>query len=117
MSLPVAEARVSGQAVRARPRASRSFTAGQRLLASPAGSAALGDHLTRVRRAHRWANEHQDGWAKDVARLTGVDGDGDVMARERPVADAFAMAGLIPEPVRIADVVDTRFDATVEESS
>ncbi|MEV4095403.1 ABC transporter permease [Streptosporangium saharense] len=32
MSLPVAEARVGGQAVRARPRASRSFTAWQRLL-------------------------------------------------------------------------------------
>ncbi|MBB4919665.1 ABC transporter permease [Streptosporangium saharense] len=32
MSLPVAEARVGGQAVRARPRVSRSFTAWQRLL-------------------------------------------------------------------------------------
>lgn len=108
--------------------------AGRDALADPARSAALGDYLTRVRRAHRWANEHQEEWAKVFARLTGVDGDviasavkrggfkdlklaGDVIAREQLVADAFAEAGLIPKPVRIADIVDTRFDATVEESS
>jgi sulfonate transport system substrate-binding protein len=40
-----------------------------------------------------------------------------VIAREQLVADAFSEAKLIPVPVKIADVVDTRFDASLENPS
>ena len=73
-------------------------------------------------------------WAKVFSQLTGLDPAivsvsvkrsqfkdlklaGDVVTREQLVADAFSEAKLIPVPVKIADVVDTRFDASLENPS
>jgi sulfonate transport system substrate-binding protein len=111
--------------------------AGHDALADQARSAALGDWVTRIRKAHQWANDHKDEWAKVFSELTGVDqavisaavnrgqfkdlklagSASDVIAREQLVADAFSEAKLIPVPVKIADVVDTRFDASLENPS
>ncbi|WP_406315673.1 ABC transporter substrate-binding protein [Streptosporangium sp. NBC_01639] len=105
--------------------------AGKDALADTARSAALGDWVARIRRAHSWANDHSDEWAKVYSRLTGLDPAvvgvsvkrssykdlklaGDVVTREQLVADAFNEAKLVPVPVTIADIIDTRFDATVE---
>ncbi|WP_329079528.1 MULTISPECIES: ABC transporter substrate-binding protein [unclassified Streptosporangium] len=108
--------------------------AGKDSLADPARAAALGDWVSRIRKAHRWANDHQDEWTKVYSELTGLDPGivgtaikrssfkdlklaGDVVEREQLVADAFSEAKLIPVPVKFADVVDTRFDATLENPS
>ncbi|WSC90750.1 ABC transporter substrate-binding protein [Streptosporangium sp. NBC_01756] len=105
--------------------------AGKDALADTARSAALGDWVARIRRAHSWANDHSDEWAKVYSRLTGLDPAvvgvsvkrssykdlklaGDVVTREQLVADAFNEAKPVPVPVTIADIIDTRFDATVE---
>ncbi|MFF3441707.1 hypothetical protein [Streptosporangium sp. NPDC002721] len=70
-------------------------------------------------------------WTRVYSELTGLDPGivgtaikrssfndiklaGDVVEREQLVADAFSEAKLIPAPVKIADIVDTRFDATLE---
>ncbi|WP_436759666.1 ABC transporter substrate-binding protein [Streptosporangium sp. V21-05] len=107
---------------------------GKDTLADPARTAALGDWVGRIRRAHQWANDHQDEWSKVFSELTGLDQGivstaikrssfrdlklaGDVVEREQLVADAFSEAKLIPVPVKFADVVDTRFDATLENPS
>ncbi|GAA4225956.1 hypothetical protein GCM10023075_24960 [Streptosporangium album] len=37
-----------------------------------------------------------------------------IVAHEQLVADAFNEAKLVPVPVKITDIIDTRFDATVE---
>lgn len=101
--------------------------AGGAALADPAKAKALGDFLTRVRRAHTWANDHPKEWTDVYARLTGLPPDviatvvarnqytdlkldADVVGREQQVADAFAEAGLIPGTVRIDDIVDARYN-------
>ncbi|MFF5114856.1 ABC transporter substrate-binding protein [Streptosporangium sp. NPDC000509] len=107
---------------------------GKDVLADPARTAALGDWVARIRKAHQWANEHQDEWTKVFSELTGLDQGivgtaikrssyrdlklaGDVVEREQLVADAFSEEKLIPVSITFADVVDTRFDATLENPS
>ncbi len=107
---------------------------GEDTLTDPARTAALGDWVGRIRRAHQWANDNQDEWTKVYSELTGLDPGivgtaikrssfkdlklaGDVVEREQLVADAFSEAKLIPAPIKIADIVDTRFDATLENPS
>lgn len=108
--------------------------AGKDALADPARTAALGDWVTRIRKAHQWANDHPDEWSTVFSELTGLDRAivgtaikrssyrdlrlaGDVVDREQLVADAFSEAKLIPAPVTFGDFVDTRFDATLEDPS
>ncbi|MEV0754908.1 hypothetical protein [Streptosporangium sp. NPDC050280] len=74
------------------------------------------------------------GWTKVFSELTGLDRGivgtaikrssyrdlklaGDVVEREQLVADAFSEEKLIPVSITFADVVDTRFDATLENPS
>ncbi|MFG1705852.1 ABC transporter substrate-binding protein [Nonomuraea sp. M3C6] len=101
--------------------------AGTDALADTARAKALGDYITRIRRAHTWANDHPAEWATVFGKLSGLPApvveqavarnkytdlklDADVIAREQQVADAFHEAGLIPTAVQVADITDSRFN-------
>ncbi|GAA4053429.1 ABC transporter substrate-binding protein [Nonomuraea soli] len=90
-------------------------------------SEAIGDYIRRIRLAHEWANTHPAEWAAVYAKLTGlppsvvtvalnrnrftdINLDSATIARQQLVADAFSGAGLIPHAVKIADIVDGRFN-------
>ncbi|GLW12218.1 ABC transporter substrate-binding protein [Microtetraspora sp. NBRC 13810] len=107
---------------------------GQEALADKAKAEALGDYVSRIRKAHTWANSHPDEWAKVFSELSGLPEpvvaaavrrggftdlplDDQVIAREQQVADAFSQAKLIPGTVRIADIVDRRYNDTLESAS
>lgn len=112
-----------------------SFTIASRAaVADPGKAAAIRDYLSRIARAHTWANAHPDDWAKvwaagtglpvDVMRAaagdnasTAVPVDETVIASEQSVADAFATAGLIPTPVKFADFAVTTFNDTAGSAS
>jgi sulfonate transport system substrate-binding protein len=96
-------------------------------LGDKALTAALGDFLARLRRAHAWANAHASEWAAVFARLTGLprqvaltDAErgpitdfpiaADVVAGEQDVVDTFAAAHVIAHTFAIGDFIDTRFD-------
>ncbi|RJO78381.1 ABC transporter substrate-binding protein [Nocardia panacis] len=103
------------------------YVAGAKTLTNKASAAALRDFLARVQRAHAWANDHPEQWARTYADLTGLPYevtlaaarrdpvrdhslDPDTVAAEQEVADSFTAAGLIPGRVDMTAVTDTRFN-------
>ncbi|MFI5781263.1 ABC transporter substrate-binding protein [Nocardia sp. NPDC051570] len=103
------------------------YVAGTQALDSKSRTAALHDLLARIHRAHAWVNVHLDQWAQTYAQHSGLPIevttvvvkrsvyqdhplDPAAIDAEQQVADAFSAAKLIPNKVRIADFVDTRFN-------
>ncbi|MCM6778577.1 ABC transporter substrate-binding protein [Nocardia sp. CDC159] len=103
------------------------YVAGAKALGSKSRTAALRDLLARIQRAHTWVNEHPDQWAQTYAQFSGLPVAVTTVAvkrgvyqdhslnqaaidAEQQVADTFTAAGLIPNKVKIADFVDTRFN-------
>ena len=103
------------------------YVAGSEALESKARTAAIRELLTRIQRAHRWADGHPEQWAQTWGQLTDlpievalvaakrdpyVDHplDSPTIDAEQQVADAFSDAKLIPKKVDIRDFVDTRFN-------
>jgi sulfonate transport system substrate-binding protein len=107
-----------------------SFTIASRTaLADPGKAAAIRDYLSRIARAHTWANAHADAWAAVWAQgaglplpvmktaatdaaSTAVPIDDTVISSEQRVADAFKAAGLIPTAVNFADFAVRTFNDT-----
>ena len=112
-----------------------SFTVASRAaLADPAKAAAIGDYLSLIAQAHRWANRHLPAWAAVWAKASGLPltvmtqaANDDyslavpitpaVIASEQQVSDAFTKAGLIPVHVDFSRYVDTAFNDTAGASS
>ncbi|WP_411102606.1 ABC transporter substrate-binding protein [Streptomyces sp. cmx-4-9] len=105
-------------------------------LEDPAKSKAIGDYLTRLRRAQDWVYEHPQEWAKVWAKETGlpyevafdavkrsngtrvaVAVDDAAVASEQKIADTFTDLKLIPGKVAFKDFVDTRFNGTLPPST
>jgi len=107
-----------------------SFTiAARAAVGDPGKAAAIRDYLSRIARAHLWANAHADAWAAVWARGTGlpvdvmrpaatdsaatsVPIDDAVITSEQSVADAFKGAGLIPRAVTFSDFAVRTFNDT-----
>ncbi|WP_280332784.1 ABC transporter substrate-binding protein [Nocardia wallacei] len=103
------------------------FIAGNKALESKSRTEAIRDLLGRIQRAHAWADQHPEQWAQTWGQLTGLPTEVTLVAAKRDpyedhpldaatidaeqlVADAFTEAKLIPNKVRVADFVDTRFN-------
>jgi sulfonate transport system substrate-binding protein len=99
-------------------------------LADAKRNSAIQDLVARTVRARIWAKTHQQEWAHEYARMTGLpyavtllsaqrsDDDpitltSQVAASEQGLADAFADARVIPTDPKIAAIIDNRFNATV----
>ncbi len=98
-------------------------------LADPAKSALIGEYLTLLKKAHRWAAANQAEWAGIIATDIGVPKDyvldqfrrksatyelrpitDETIASQQAVADVFQKAGLLPRPVDVRPLWDTRFN-------
>ncbi|MCM2418130.1 ABC transporter substrate-binding protein [Streptomyces sp. RKAG293] len=98
-------------------------------LADKNKSQAIGDYLTRLRRAQDWAFKHPEEWAKVWSKETGlpyevaldavkrssgtrvaVAVDDAAIASEQKIADTFADLKLIPNHFTFKDFVDQRFN-------
>ncbi|MCS0600909.1 ABC transporter substrate-binding protein [Streptomyces sp. LP11] len=105
-------------------------------LADPKKAAAVKDYLTRLRRAQDWVHGHQEEWAREWAKDTGlpyetalgavrrsvstrvaVAVDKPLIASEQQLADTFTNLQLIPKKVRFADFVDDRFNGDLPPST
>ncbi|MDF9811961.1 sulfonate transport system substrate-binding protein [Streptomyces sp. SPB162] len=97
---------------------------------------AIGDYLTRLRRAQDWAHGHPEEWAKVWSKETGlpyevaldavkrssgtrvaVAVDDAAIASEQKIADTFADLKLIPKHFAFEDFVDKRFNAELPAST
>ena len=102
-------------------------------LQSKATKAAIEDYLGRIATAQRWSNTHTDEWAKVWAKDTGLPVavtekavhrrlltpmviDQDVIASEQHIADSFAKAGLIPEPIDVSKRFSSEFADVVTQA-
>ena len=96
-------------------------------LADPERSAQLGELMTRLARAQAWATAHPDAWAEALARSTRlplelvrdmlarqhlryVPIDPSIIALQQRLADAFAAERLIPAPLKVDQIFDSRFN-------
>lgn len=103
-------------------------------LADPAKTAAIGEFLTLLDQAYRWAHSHAAAWAAVWAKASGLPASimvsaardsGSVpvpltqaiVSSEQQVCDAFTASGLIPGRVDFADFVDTRFNTITGRTS
>ncbi|MEU3458954.1 ABC transporter substrate-binding protein [Streptomyces sp. NPDC006733] len=96
---------------------------------------AVGDYLTRLRRAQDWAHGHPEEWAKVWSKETGlpyevaldavkrssgtrvtVAVDDAAIASEQKIADTFADLKLIPNRFTFKDFVDQRFNGDLPAS-
>ena len=101
--------------------------ASQAALDDPDRAAQLGELLTRLARAQRWATAHPAEWAKALAETTRlplplveemlskqslqyVPIDASIIALQQRLADAFAAERLIPKPLDVSAVFDPRFN-------
>lgn len=99
-------------------------------LADAKRNSAIQDLVARTVRARIWAKAHQQEWAHEHARMTGLPyavtllsaqrSDDDpislspqIATSEQELADAFAEAKVIPTRPKIADIIDGRFNKTV----
>jgi sulfonate transport system substrate-binding protein len=103
-------------------------------LADPKKAAAIKDYLKLLNEAYTWTDSHQQAWATDWAKATGLS-DGimvqatkddlttpvpitpAVVSSEQAISDAFTAAGLIPGHVNFADYSVATFNATAGGSS
>lgn len=98
----------------------------------PPRRAAIADYLGRVKRAYGWADANPDAWAGLLSKATGVPAaiylqqrrersgptalgpvDAEAVRSLQSVADAFAVARLIPAHVETAPLWDRSFAAAV----
>jgi sulfonate transport system substrate-binding protein len=99
-------------------------------LADAERNSAIKDLVSRTVRARIWAKSHQQEWAHEYARMTGLPyavtlasaqrSDDDpialtpqIAASEQKLADAFAAAKVIPVRPKIASIIDARFNKIV----
>ncbi|MBW8814281.1 MAG: ABC transporter substrate-binding protein [Caulobacterales bacterium] len=90
----------------------------------------IADFLHRLSRAQRWSGDHQDAYAKVLAKETGLDEeiarltvalnrgiptpiDATVVAQEQKVLDRFRAAGAITSNPDLAQAFDSSFNAAV----
>jgi sulfonate transport system substrate-binding protein len=100
-------------------------------LADPKTSAAIGDYLTRLAKAANWATTHKDEWGQlygDLTKLpapvvtstlqrfdtTYVPLGDDIRREQQREADAFHDNGLIPAPIDVGAIFDTRYTDELE---
>jgi sulfonate transport system substrate-binding protein len=103
-------------------------------LADPEKAAAIKDYLKLLNEAYLWTDSHQQAWASDWAKATGLSDSimaqatkddltrpvpitSAVVASEQSISNAFTSAGLIPGHVDFADYSDSAFNSAVGESS
>ena len=104
-------------------------------LADPAKVAIIGQYLTLLRRAYRWAAAHQQEWAAAVAADIGVPVayvrdqfahksasfelrpvSPSAIASQREVASVFAAAGQIKGEIDVPALWDSRFNPVIEKA-
>jgi sulfonate transport system substrate-binding protein len=103
-------------------------------LADPAKAAAIKDYLKLLNQAYLWTDVHQQAWAIDWAKATGLS-DGimlraakddvttpvpitpAVVSSEQSISDVFTSAGLIPVSVNFANYSVATFNSTAGGSS
>src|SRR5580693_7236590 len=103
-------------------------------LADPKKAAAIKDYLKLLNESYIWTDSHQQAWATDWAKATGLS-DGimvqatkddlttpvpitpAVVGSEQAISDAFTSAGLIPVRVNFADYSVATFNAAAKGSS
>jgi sulfonate transport system substrate-binding protein len=103
-------------------------------LADPETAAAIRDYLKMLNEAYLWTDSHQQAWASDWAKATGLSDSimvqatkddlttpvpitSAVVASEQSISNAFTSAGLIPVHVDFADYSDSAFNSAVGGSS
>jgi len=98
-------------------------------LADPDKVELLGEYLKLLQKAHHWAAGHQEEWAGIIAADIGVPRDyvldqfkrksasyelrpitDEAIASQQQVASVFQKAGLLPRPVDVRPLWDTRFN-------
>lgn len=102
--------------------------ASRQALEDPARTHQLGDLMARLARAQAWATAHPDAWAQALAATTRlpldlvremlaqqhleyVPIDASVIALQQRLADAFAGERLIPRPLKVEQIFDSRFNS------
>lgn len=111
------------------PETGLNFTvASGQALADPQRAQQLGELMVRLARAQAWATAHPDAWAQALAgstrlplelvremlahqHLRYVPIDPSIIALQQRLADAFAAERLIPKPLRVEQVFDSRFNS------
>ncbi len=111
------------------PEAGQNFTvASIKALADPDRAAQAGDLLARLARAQTWATAHPDAWAEVFAQTTRLPVplvrdmlahqnlsyapiDASVIALQQRLADMFAAERVIPQPLDVEQMFDSRFNA------
>jgi sulfonate transport system substrate-binding protein len=103
-------------------------------LADPAKVEMIGDYLKLLQKAHHWAAANQTEWAGIIAADIGVPKDyvldqfrrksasyelrpitDAAIASQQEVASVFQKAGLLPRPVDVRPLWDTRFNDRIRE--
>jgi len=111
------------------PETGLNFTvASGQALADPQRARQLGERRVRLARAQAWATAHPDAWAQALAgstrlplelvremlahqHLRYVPIDPSIIALQQRLADAFAAERLIPKPLQVEQVFDSRFNS------
>jgi sulfonate transport system substrate-binding protein len=103
-------------------------------LADPAKAKAIKDYLALLNQAYTWTDAHQQAWATDWTKATGLSTGimlqaakdsvttpvpitSAVVSSEQSISDAFTAAGLIPVHVNFADYSVTSFNSAAGGSS
>jgi sulfonate transport system substrate-binding protein len=103
-------------------------------LADPAKAKAIKDYLALLNQAYTWTDIHQQAWATDWTKATGLSTGimlqaakdsvttpvpitPAVVSSEQSISDAFTAAGLIPVHVNFADYSVTSFNSAAGGSS
>ncbi len=103
-------------------------------LADPAKAKAIRDYLALLNQAYTWTDTHQQAWATDWTKATGLSTGimlqaakdsvttpvpitPAVVRSEQSISDAFTAAGLIPVHVNFADYSVTSFNSAAGGSS
>ena len=113
------------------PETGQNFTlASLKALDDPQRAAEAGDLLARLARAQAWATANPDAWAEVFAQTTRlplalvqdmlahqhlryVPIDPSVIALQQRLADLFAAERVIPRPLDVGQIFDTRFNAVL----
>lgn len=99
-------------------------------LANPAKAKEIGEYLTAINKAHRWANAHPAAWAALWAKATGLPTSVMIKAAkddwsdpkpitsqtataEQGLVNAFYKAGLIPRSYNFSPYISTAFSKSV----
>lgn len=111
------------------PETGLNFTvASGQALADPQRAQQLGELMVRLARAQAWATAHPDAWAQALASSTRlplelvremlahqhlryVPIDPSIIALQQRLADAFAAERLIPKPLKVDQVFDSRYNS------